>query len=233
MIVTMHQPNYLPWIGLFSKIKKADIFIITDIYQFGRHTVTNRNKIRTNNGWGYLTIPVSRKFQETKICDVPLPADKKWREDHYKAIYHNYVGADFFSPYRDFLEELYQRDFKYLWEINVEIILYLLKCFEIDIEVLKASEMDMDPNLEKDDLLVALSKSVGADTYLSGPSGKDYLESEKFPQNNINLKFLKFQHPVYKQRYPGFEPNMAAIDLLFNVGTKSAEIIKASGSIED
>ena len=115
----------------------------------------------------------------------------------------------------------------------MEIILYLMKCFEIEAKVLRASEIDVDPGLRKTDLKIALLKSVGANTYLSGPSGRNYLDSEKFPENNIGLRFAKFQHPVYEQRYPGFEPNMAAIDMLFNVGSQASEIIKGSGSIED
>ena len=232
-IVTMHQPNYLPWLGLFSRIKHADCFVIAEVIKYTNHSVTNRNKVRTNTGWSYLTIPLSSKNSGLKICDVLLSRDKKWLEDHWRTIQHNYTKADFFGLYRDFFKELYQKDFQYLWQINEEIILYLLKCFDINVEVVKGSELNIDPELEKTDLLIALLKSVGADIYLSGPSGRNYLEFDKFQQNNIGLKFFKFQHPVYKQRYPGFEPNMAAIDLLFNVGPQSAEIIKASGAIED
>jgi hypothetical protein len=93
--------------------------------------------------------------------------------------------------------------------------------------------MDMDPSLEKTDLIIHLLKSAGADIYLSGPSGKNYLDIEKFRQNNVDLKFFKFNHPVYAQRYPGFEPNMSGIDLLFNMGPQASELIDASGAIED
>ena len=164
---------------------------------------------------------------------MKLPVDKSWQEHHWKSIFHEYAKTDYFNLYRDFFEELYQKDFEYLWQINEEIILYLLRCFEINVEVKKASELIVSPYLQKTDLQVALLKSVGADTYLSGPSGREYLEIEKFPQNNIILKYFKFEHPVYKQRYPGFEPNMSAIDLLFNLGPQASDIIKASGSIED
>ena len=153
-------------------------------------------------------------------------------ENHWKAIKQNYTKADFFSHYGDFFEGLYQKDFEYLRQINEEIISYLLKCFEIDVEVITTCGMDLDPELRSTDLLITILKRVGADIYLSGPSGKNYLDFEKFSQNNIDLRFLKFQHPVYKQVYTGFEPAMAAIDLLFNVGPNASEITKASGEIE-
>ena len=93
--------------------------------------------------------------------------------------------------------------------------------------------MDIDPYLQKTELMIALLKKAGADIYLSGPSGRNYLEIEKFRQNDIGIKFFKFSPPVYPQRFPGFETNMSAIDLLFNIGPQSAEIVAASGEMED
>ena len=232
-IGTAHQPDYLPWIGLFSKIKQSDCFVIADTFVMGGQGVFNRNRIRTNTGWLYLTVPVGRKSAGIKMLDIAMPPDKNWQKTHWQTIYRNYVHTDFFKDHKNFFEELYQRDFDYLWQMNTEIINYLLKCFNIEVEVRKASEMAVDPNLETTDFIIALMATAGADIYLSGPSGRNYLERGKFSEQNVGLKFIKFEHPVYKQRYPGFEPNMSAIDLLFNMGPRAGEIIKASGSIED
>jgi hypothetical protein len=232
-VVTMHQPNYLPWIGLFSKVSLADCLILYDNAQYEHEGVVNRNKIRTNTGFNYLTIPVRKIYRFDKISNVSLPGDGKWREVHWRTIYQNYVKTPFFRDHRDFFGELYQEDFQYLWQLNEKILLYLLECFQIKVEVLKTSELIVKPGLCKTDLMIAYLKAAGAGVYLSGPSGKNYLECEKFPQNNIILKYFKFQHPVYRQRYPGFEPNLSAIDLLFNLGPEAAKLIKTSGSIED
>jgi len=232
-IVTMHQPNYLPWIGLFSKIKQADCFVIMDTFQYTKDGITHRNKVRTNAGSHYLTIPISKEFARSKIKDVELPSDGKWREVHYQTIYQNYLKTDFFKYHADFFKELYQKDFHFLWQINVNIIRYLLKCFETNVEIIVASDLNLSPDLKHTDMIIAVLKSIGATMYLSGPSGKGYLEVEKFRQNNVNYGFARFKHPVYKQRYPGFEPNLAAIDLLFNIGPRSSEAIKESGSIEE
>jgi hypothetical protein len=230
-IVSMHQPNYLPWLGFFSKVAHSDCLVIEDISAYTKQTVTNRNRIRIKDGWVYLTIPVGSKSYNLPIHRVPLPRDKRWMKNHWKIIKDNYTKTDFFSLYKDFFAELYLKDFQYLGQINMEIISYLLKCLEINVEVIIGSELGLDPELRKTDLLIALLRSVGADIYLSGPSGRNYIDFAKFPQNNIDLRFFEFQHPVYKQRYPGFEPAMAAIDLLFNLGPQASEIIKASGSI--
>jgi hypothetical protein len=230
-IVTIHQPNYLPWIGFFSKISRADCLIIYDCAQYEKNGFINRNKIRTNSGFSYLTIPISHRYLTSKILDIPLPVDHKWRTDHRRQVYQNYIKSPFFKDHAEFFEKLYRENFQFLWQLNEKILLYLLDCFKIKIEIFRASELPVATNLVKTDLMVAFLKSVGADCYLSGPSGKKYLEIEKFPPNNLELKFFEFQHPVYEQRYPGFEPQMSAIDLLFNMGPRATQIIQDSGSI--
>jgi hypothetical protein len=168
-----------------------------------------------------------------KIKDVELPTDKKWKEAHWQAIYRNYVGAEFFKTYSDFFEVLYHTDFRYLWQINMQIIKYLLKCFNIDIEIMAASDLNINENLKHTDMIISVLDKLEATTYLSGPSGRKYMELEKMQQNGYDLKFSSFDNPVYKQRYPGFIPNLASIDLLFNSGPQSNQIIKSSGKMDD
>jgi len=230
-IVTMHQPNYLPWIGLFSKIQLADCFLISDGLQCC--DITRRNKIRTNTGWGYITIPIGRNFEKSRICDITLPCESAWQSLHWKQIYQNYAHAPYFRDYEDFFRTLYQQNFEYLWQINIEIILFLLKCFDIRVEIRKATDLQLDPELKGTDLIIEELRSIGGQTYLSGPSGTNYLEFEKFSRNNFKLKFSRFQHPVYRQRFPGFIQNLSAIDLLFNAGPMSGEIIRGSAFMED
>ena len=232
-IVTIHQPNYLPWNGFFSKVRQSHCLIIGDTYLLGGQSTFNRNKVRTFDGWRYLTIPIGHKFEGTRICDITSPPETEWRRAHWRTICDNYRKARFFPAHRDFFENIYRSNFDFIWRLNEKIIIYLLKCFDIEVEIIKASDITLDKHLEKTDYMIALLKAVKADVYLSGPSGKNYLELEKFPQAGIQLKFFNFQHPVYPQRYPGFERNMSAIDLLFNAGPQSGGIIRDSGSMED
>jgi hypothetical protein len=203
----------------------SDSFLCADM--------TRRNKIRTNAGSGHLTIPLGKKFYKLRICDVELPAEKSWRASHWQQIYQNYVNTQYFGRYSGFFNDLYQKDFQYLVQINTEIILFLLKCFNIDVEIIKTTDLNLDPNLQGTDSIIAAMKNVGGQIYLSGPSGRNYLEFPKFQNNDLELKFFEFEHPVYKQRYEDFIPNLSAIDLLFNVGETSEEIIRKSGSVKD
>lgn len=224
-VVTMHQPNYLPWLGFFSKIKNSDCFVILDDVKYTKNGFVNRNKIRIKEGWCYLTIPVGKKYTGSKINEVKLPEKNYWQKEHWQSIEGNYKKTEYFYSYADFFKNLYSKKFEYLWQINLEIILYLFRCFDIQVEILKASKLNIDPNLLKSDRIISILKATQSEIYLSGPSGKDYLQPEKFKENNIELRFFKYELTTYKQRYPEFEPNMAAIDLLFNVGEKSKEYL--------
>ena len=224
-VVTIHQANYLPYIGFFNKVKQADILVMFDIADYVKNKFQNRNKIRTADGWTYLTIPVEKKYYRRPFYQVMLPEGDKWREKHWKSIKANYSGADYFDSYKDFFEYLYSTKHKTLMELIEKIIRYLLNRFEIEVEIVKTTDLEIKSDLKGPDLLTDILHKTNANCYLSGKTGKKYLEQEKFIENAIDLVFHEFTHPVYKQRFKGFEPYMSAIDLLFNVGEKSKELI--------
>lgn len=222
--VTIHQINYIPWIGFFDKIKKADTFVLFDIADYEKNGVQNRNKIRTKDGWMYLTVPVPREHYRKPFYDVLLSDDTKWMNKHWKSIEINYSKAEYFDAYKDFFKELYSTKFEKLSDFNEKIVRYLIKEFGINVDILKTSEMNVNEELTKTDLLVDILKKADAASYLSGKSGKNYLEKDKFA--DIKLEFHEFSHPEYKQVFSPFIPAMSAIDMLFNEGEKSGGFLK-------
>ena len=223
--VTIHQVNYLPWLGFFSKAKMSDIFVMFDVADYSKNNFMNRNKIRISSGWAYLTIPIERRYYRTPLYKVMLPSDDMWQESHWKNILFNYNKTDYFDSYSDFFERIYKEQHKTLMELNEKIILYLFEQFEIEVDVVKTTELDISPGLKRTDLLINILKGVGADAYLSGEKGREYIEKEKFSKVGIGLTFQEYEHPVYKQRFDGFEPFMSAIDALFNLGEKARNLI--------
>lgn len=225
-IVSIHQPNYLPWLPYLNKIKEADIFVILDIAQYKKNEFMNRNRIRTSKGWTYLTIPLKSKDYYLKpIYKVQLPPDDKWMEKHWKSIEASYSSAEYFNLYKIFFKKLFTSNFKTLGEINLKIIYYLIDILNIETEVVLSSDLDMDESAKSTDLLINIIQESKGTSYLSGPCGKNYLELDKFKKNNIEVRFQDYKHPKYKQNFPGFEPFMSAIDALFNIGKKTKELI--------
>jgi len=222
MILAGHQPEYLPYLGFFYKVAKANKFVFVDHVQFLKKGFQNRNRIRTapgSNGWTWLTVPVvtkGKRFQ--KINEVAIDNSTRWGEKHWKTIYLNYHGAKFFKNHQDFFAGLYARKWEKLADLDEEIIHHLFEQLKIKIPIYKSSDYDF--NGAKTDLLTAMCSQFGADTYLSGTGAKTtgYVVEEKFKQRGLNHIFSDFKHPVYPQKFKPFVPNMSVIDFLFNCG---------------
>jgi hypothetical protein len=223
--VAIHQPNYLPYIGFFQKMSMADIFVILDNVQFSKGSFTQRTKIRTKEGWMWLTIPVEKKYVFNTIKDVSLPEDPTWVSEHQKSIKFHYSSCKYADG--KFIEEYWSEPTsnKRLQEFNERGILYLKNEFGIETDIIRATELDPDSNLSSTDLLIDIVEKVGGSSYISGTGGRNYLDPNKFVEHNINLSFFEFTPFKYSQRWEGFEPYLSAIDLLFNLGPESSEFI--------
>ena len=212
---------------------KADTFILADHLQFSKKDFLNRNRIRTNanaSGWTWLTVPVllhGKGYQ--KINEIDIDNSTDWAKKHWQLIYFNYKRTPFFNAYSNFFEKLYQKKWQKLADLNETSIDYIRKELDIKTTLIKSSDYNFKG--QKTDLIVELCKEFKADTYFSGMGGKLYIEAEKLKENDIQLIFSDFKHPVYPQRFEPFVENLSAIDLLFNCGPKSSEIIKSSSHL--
>ena len=223
MIVTIHQPQYLPWLGYFDKIDKADIFVILDNVQYKKNEWQNRNRIKTADGWQWLTVPVLYKFPQ-KINEVRINNGVDWRRKHLNALSMNYAKSPYLNEYRYFFEDTYLKEWEYLVDININFIEFFIQTIGMDTKTLLASKLQLreDPTYR----LIDICKEVGANTYLAGKDGSNYMDVEGFEKENINIVFQDFQHPIYNQLIGEFEPNMSVIDLLFNYGEETLNMIR-------
>jgi len=224
-IVAIHQPNYLPWLGYFNKMQLADKFILYDTAQYPKNNFANRNKIRTKDGWVYLTIPIEKGYHFKPIAGVELPKDDRWKQKHWASIQANYARAGYFDSYKNELEQIYTKEkFETLVDVNLRLIEFVRIAFGIETEMLRSSELDWDPQKKGTNALIDMLEAVGAKRYLTGSGGSDeYLDREKF--TTIKLQWHEYQHPTYHQAFPGFQSHMAAVDAVLNLGDKAKELI--------
>jgi hypothetical protein len=214
----------MPWLGYFDKIVKSDIFVFLDTVQFKKNEFQNRNKIKTAQGWMWLTVPVLYKYPE-HIDAVKINNRVEWRKKHMRALEINYQKAPYCQELFPTMEEFYTGASESLSELNRESVLILLKILGAHKETKVASELGDFPE-EPSERLAAICESLGADTYLSGTGGKVYLDLEPFNKKGIKVLFQDFKHPVYKQLYGDFIPNLSILDLLFNCGPDSLNILE-------
>ena len=228
MILSVHQPQYIPWSGYLHKIAKSEIFVFLDDVQYKKREFQNRNKIKTRNGWLWLTVPVISKTRYIqKVAEVEIDNETNWSHDHIKTIEHAYASAPFFSEHWAFFSELYNKKWTKLMDLNVATIRYLLQCFDIKTPLHFSSELNL--KTAGTQRIIDICKNFGADTYLSGTGGRDYLDEEMFEKNDTRLVYQKYIHPEYKQCFGPFLPFMSSLDLLFNCGHESRETIMSAG----
>ncbi len=224
MRVAIVQPPYLPWLGYFDMLRKVDLMVFLDTVRVNLRSFQRRNRIRIQKGWIWLTLPVIKEQDQSPLFRAARLNDgADWRRKHWRAICSSYGRARYFEEHRSFLEAFYNRPQIWLLEVNVTLIEYMARQLGVRTKTCYAS--GFQPEGAKTQLLVDICKKVGASTYLSGPTARDYINPDSFKMEKIGVEFHEYTHPTYEQRFPGFVPNMSAIDLLFNAGPRATEIL--------
>ncbi|MBN1871183.1 MAG: WbqC family protein [Candidatus Omnitrophica bacterium] len=228
MRISVHQPQYLPWLGYFHKIFSSDVFVFLDDVQYKKREFQNRNKIKNGDDWMWLTVPVvGNEDPYPNLSDVFIDNEQDWQRRHWRAIYLNYKHAPYFKDHCDFFENVYNSKWDRLNDLNMALIKYIDSSLGIEKPVYLSSEFKLDT--VKTQRIIDICKALKADTYLSGLGGKDYLEEDRLAESSIRLEYQDFHHPVYKQLNmkdkDSFIPCLSTIDLLFNHGPESIDIL--------
>ncbi len=220
MIMSAHQPAYLPWLGYIDKIKRSDIFIFLDTVQYEKNSYTNRNKIKTQSGPIWLSIPVIKTNHFDKIMsDMSIDNATKWQRKHLSSIQMSYSKAPRFKELFPKLQDLYSKEYDNIVDVTWDHLMFWLNVLDINTKIIKSSELDVSS--KKSDFVFDLCEAVGADYYISGALGKDYLDVEKFKNAGIKVEFQNYEHPVYPQLHGNFIPNMGIVDFAMNASDYS------------
>lgn len=229
MKIAISQPTYLPWIGYFDLIDQVDLFVLLDSVQFEKRSWQQRNRIKTPAGLQWLTIPVvSRGKREQRIAEVNVSEADFWR-DHLRTIDLNYRRAPFFGNYFESLSQQLERESGggNLSRITIGIIEWFKDSLGIKTPTVRSSTLPVDG--KRTELLANICVSLGADEYLSPLGSAEYLVGELplMTSKGIEVTFHHYEHPVYQQLYPPFQPYACALDLLFNEGEGALDIIRS------
>jgi len=230
MIVTAHQPVYMPWLGLFHKIALADVFCFFECVQYQPKDWNNRNKIKFCNGTAdWLTVPVLRKgFRERLYPELRINNENPWRHKHWMSLELNYCKAPYFPRYRDELKALYDREWERLVDLNYEMLGMFLRWLGISTKIVRMRDYSFRG--EKSELVLDMCRQLGADMYIFGAQGRNYADIPSFQRNKITPYFQDYKHPVYPQQHGAFISHLSVIDLLFNCGEESLNIL-LSGNV--
>jgi len=208
MRVCIHQPDFIPWLGFFDKLQKSEKLVILDDVKISRRGFANRNKIRIPDGATWITVPIESAGLYNKTR--PLVSEK-WHQDLIKKLDRSYPDRKIKDPvFKYRLIGACAEPANSLSEFNFRLIDLMMRALCIRREIIFASELGIKST--SSDRILEICKSLGADIYLSGVGGRNYLDLKKFESNSILVEFQEFAHPEYRQAFPGFVPNLSAID---------------------
>lgn len=226
MIITAHQPAYLPWLGFFHKVILSDKLICLDEVQIATQSKENfvrRNKIKIVGNSLWLTIPTKDSY-DTKIINTEIDYSVNWQKKHLRSIEFHYKKAPFFKLYYPQLTDFYELK----WDKLSSMLVTMLKDFffpalSISIPIVLASQLNIKD--QGSDLILNICIQQKTDIYISGSLGKNYLDQKSFKTQGIKIYYQKYNHPIYPQLWGDFIPYLSVLDLLFNMGPKSKDII--------
>jgi hypothetical protein len=229
LIVAIHQPNYLPWMGYFSKIARSDIFVFLDDVPFSKGSYSNRVKVMGDQVTRWLSVPVSVNLGDM-ICDTQ-PAKPDWKASHISSLKNFYAKAEFFDSAWPILEEIFDDLPNGSLSLSNRFLVESI-CRRLRIDCAFDSSSNYETGeLKGDDRLIKLLEQVSPQaTYLSGKGAQNYQDPEKFLHAGFGFEYIKFSHPVYSQMSDEFAPGLSIVDVIFNVGWEQAGILVHQGN---
>ena len=223
MKLAIHQPHYFPYAGFFHKLALCDAFVIMDATQYDRR-FTNRNRILDPHGEVWLTVPIEKSGKFMANRDVRVNNSIPWRQEHWKKLLVSYANAEHFDAYTSDLKRLYERDWTFLFDLDLETTSKVLGWLGMKIPIIL--ESDLDVRSTGTQRLVDICESVGADVYVSGSGGSAYMDESLFRQRGIGVEHQTYSPLPYAQRFSGpFVPDLSILDMLLNIGPGSSMFI--------
>jgi hypothetical protein len=224
--VAILQSNYIPWKGYFDIIGSVDEFVLYDDMQYTKNDWRNRNKIKTQNGLQWLSIPVRQESLHQKINETKI-IDAKWHINHWRSISQNYAKAPHFKAYKEQFESLYMGATQEgISEINRHFIDAI--CAMVGIKTVIRDSREFVLADGKSERLLALCQDLGATTYLSGPAARDYLDESNFKEAGIEVEWMDYSgYEEYHQLFPPFEHGVSIVDLILNEGENAINFMKS------
>jgi hypothetical protein len=222
--VGLIQSNYIPWKGYFDVIHDVDVFVFHDDVQYTKGDWRNRNRIKTDGGERWLTIPVG-VCEHRLICDVPLPSGS-WAKDHWRRLHAAYHRAPYFASYREYVEALFRaRQWRTLSELNQAFTTGIARdLLGITTEFVDSRSFALTG--VKGARVIELLRKTGADVYVSGPAARDYLTDDCLAEAGISVEWKDYSgYPEYDQLHAPFSHAVSILDLIFHTGPRAAYYI--------
>lgn len=225
--VSVHQPNFLPWLRLLAKVAASDVWVAYDSVQFTRSEFHARQRIKARDGTtAWLTVPVVHTGRRQMLCDVAICEEEDWRSAHLRTLRRHYGSAAHFAEVLTLIEDVYGRGHSRLVDLNVDLIRAMCDYLGADVRIVRATTLPHAGG--RTERLVQLVSAAGGDTHLTSTVGTrhEYADWSLFRAAGISVRYQQFEHPEYPQLHDGFIKDLSSVDLLFSHGRQAADLLR-------
>ncbi|MDC0954979.1 WbqC family protein [Alphaproteobacteria bacterium] len=223
--VCIHQPDFAPYLGFFDRLLGVDELIFLDDVQFNRRGWQHRDQIKSKHGGVWLTLPIKKGLRSQKISETYLMENEYWVGKHLSLIEHSYSKAKYFEFVFGEIEKIYTKKYNRLIDLNLNFLEFAFDILDISTKIKFSSGFLIDSS--KSERIRDLVLAIGGSRYVTGMGSKNYLDENLLSSSGIKVKWQQFHPFTYNQLHGDFVPLLSCLDLFFNHGPQSANIIRA------
>ena len=227
MIIAIIQPNFLPWLGYFEQMARADLFVYLDDVQYTRKDWRNRNRLKSPAGVKIVTVPVKKHEAFITLINEIRITDQPWQNKLLQQIQNWYGEAKYWSKVFPALQEIMEKDWKFLVDLNYALNDTIARMLNITTPCFLSSEIP-DKAADKNQKILDICLHHGADILYDGQSARNFLNIDLFSKHGVSVVFQDYLHTPYHQLWGDFVSHLSSVDLLMNYGGQSSEILLAS-----
>lgn len=232
MLVTVHQPNFMPWVKLLDKILASDVYVAYDTVQYTKSEFHSRQKVKRVDGPAWLAVPVLGSKGHQMIQDVRINNQVAFRRKHLKSLQQDYRRAKYFDDVHALVTEVYGRNQEFLVDLNLDLIQVFCDYLGSATRIVRASALEHTG--DNTDRVIQLTRNAGGDAHLTSTyhSERQYIDWPRLTAAGLPIYSQEFDHPVYEQLWGGeFVPHLSALDMLFCCGPETANILAARRTV--
>ena len=227
-LISIIQPSFLPWLGYFEQMARADVFVYLDDVQYTKQDWRNRNRLKNSSGSATISVPiVNENLSGLRISQVRISYAQDWQSKMLQQINSWYTKAPYAASILPGLRDILSTRFELLVDLNYETVRFLRDHFKITTPLHLASDIpgkSKDKNLK----LIDICKHHGADLLYDGKAAQSFIDLELFAAHGVSVIFQDYVHTPYPQLWGDFQSHLSALDLILNCGPASRDILLSS-----
>ena len=226
--VVITQPMYFPWVGMLEQIRLANCLVFYDDVQFSKGSFVNRVQIKTGNGIGWLTVPLSGLSLGQQIRDVQIDHRKDWRRQHIDILRHAYAGSAYSSDMIDLVKDIFDANPKNIAELSKQTMISLCKYFGLADSKHFDDSSRLPVSGSGSQRVLDIVKYFDGSRYITGHGAANYLDHEAFASAGVEVEYMAYRKQPYPQLHGIFTPYVSSLDLIANLGRDGLSCICSS-----